>query len=99
MSRLPFVWEVQVRRELLEDELTQLRELPYSLWRDLLGRPMRKQVRGRDNRAYSVKTMAEWVRSGSSNIRVTVALESGKLRRRVMTQTFVITPENALQNN
>lgn len=98
MSRVPFVWEVQVRRELLDDELNQLRELPYSLWRDLLGRPMRKQVRGRDNRTYSVRTMAEWVRAGSSNIRVTVALESGKLRRRVLTQTFVITPENAFQS-
>ena len=98
MSRTPFVWEVQVRRELLEDELTQLRELPYSLWRDLLGRPMRKQVRGRDNRRYHVKTSAELARPGSSNIRVTVALEAGAFRRTMMSETFIITPENAFQS-
>ncbi|HVL69661.1 MAG TPA: hypothetical protein VM364_20555 [Vicinamibacterales bacterium] len=94
MFRTSFVWESQVRRELIEDELTRLRELPYSLWRDVIGQPMRKPVRGRDNRAYQLKTSADWMRPGSENIRVTVALETPTLHRRLMSQSFVITPDN-----
>jgi len=95
MFRSPFVWEIQVRREILEDEVAALRELPYSLWRDLLRQPMRKAARGRDNKPYRVKTLADWARPDiSEDIRVTVALESPMIGRRLMSQSFVITPEN-----
>src|SRR5687768_1296 len=40
LRRDPFAWEVQVRREVLDEELARLRELPYSLWRGMLGREM-----------------------------------------------------------
>ena len=52
MLRNPFVWEVQVRREVLEQEVARLRELPYSLWHDTIGRQVCKSARGRDNRTY-----------------------------------------------
>jgi hypothetical protein len=94
MFRAPFVWEVQVRREVLEDELARLRELPYTLWRDLLSQPMTKRAAGRDERVYRIKTVAAWAQSGSEDIRVTVSLESPALHRRLMRQSFVITPEN-----
>jgi hypothetical protein len=94
MFRTPFVWEVQVRREALEDEVIQLRELPYSLWRELLGQPMAKRTTGRDRRQYRVKTIAEWATRGSENIRVTAILETTALRRRLLCQSFVITPDN-----
>jgi hypothetical protein len=94
MFRAPFVWDIQVRREVLEDELSRLRELPYTLWRDVLTRPMIKRTLGRDNRAYRVKTIAEWTTPGSEDIRVTVWLESPALGRRLMRQSFVITPQN-----
>jgi hypothetical protein len=96
MFRAPFVWEVQVRRELLEDEIARLRELPYSLWLDVLTRSMIKRTEGRDNRAYRIKTVAAYVQPGSEDIRVTVSLESPSLHRRLMRQSFVITPENRL---
>jgi len=71
-----------------------LRELPYSLWRQVLSRPMTKATRGRDNRSYRVRTTAKYVQEGADDIRVTVVLESGALRRHLMRQSFVITPDN-----
>ena len=94
MFRGPFVWEVQVRREVLDDEIARLRELPYSLWVDVLTRPMIKRAQGRDNRVYRIKTVAAYRQSGSADIRVTVSLESPSLHRRLMRQSFVITPDN-----
>jgi hypothetical protein len=97
MPRDPFVWEVQVRREVLEEELSRLRELPYALWREMLSRDMTKSATGRDNRPYRVRIRAEWVREGSKDIRVTAILETPGLRRSLLRQGFVITPENRLR--
>jgi hypothetical protein len=94
MFRNPFVWEVQVRREIIEDEIVRLRDLPYTLWRELLTRPMSKMAKGRDERTYRIKTNANWAHDGSEDIRVEVALESPTLHRRLISQSFVITPDN-----
>ena len=96
MFRSPFVWEVQVRREVLEDEITQLQELPYSVWHELIGRSVSKSVKGRDTRTYRIRTSAVWAVRGSEDIRVIVSLETPNLHRRLMRQSFVITPENRL---
>jgi hypothetical protein len=96
MFRSPFVWEVQVRREVLEDEITSLYDLPYSVWRELIGRSMVKTAKGRDGRNYRIRTTSVWAMPGSEDIRVVVALETGGLRRRLMRQSFVITPENRI---
>jgi hypothetical protein len=94
MPRNPFVWEVQVRRELLEDEVARLRELPYSVWREMLSRKMTKTTTGRDNRPYRVRIAAQPAAGRSNDIRVTIVLESPGLGRSLMRQSFVITPEN-----
>jgi hypothetical protein len=94
LRRGPFVWEVQVRQEVLDEELAHLRELPYSLWRDMLDREMIKSATGRDNRTYKVKVTAAWASRGSEDIRVTVSLESSGLRRSATRKGFVITPDN-----
>ena len=96
MARDPFVWEVQVRREVLDEEVARLRELPYALWREMLSRDVTKSATGRDNRPYRVRVRAERLRDGSDDIRVTAILESPGLRRSLMRQGFVITPENRL---
>lgn len=98
MPRDPFVWEVQVRREVLEEEVAKLRELPYSLWREMLSREMTKSATGRDNRPYRVRVTAQWARKGSEDIRVTAILQSPGLRRSLMRHGFVITPENRLMD-
>jgi hypothetical protein len=92
-------WEVQVLRELLEVELTELRGLPYSVWRDVVGDALAKRTQGRDKRTYRVRIVPTWAREGSHDVRVTVALETPSLHRRLMRQSFVITPENQLRDS
>lgn len=94
MSRNPFVWEVQVRREVLDDEIARLHELPYSVWVELRKRPITKTVKGRDNRSYRLTVTADFV-GETENIRVKVSLaRTGLLTRRLIRQDFVITPAN-----
>ncbi len=94
MARAPFVWEVQVRREVLLDELERLRELPYSLWREVIASPLTRTTTGRDGKTYRVKVTARWAAPGSEDIQVLVALQSAALRRSLLSESFVITPEN-----
>jgi len=97
--RSPVVWAVQVRRELLEGELAELRGLPYSVWRDVVGHPMWKRALGRDERIYRVRIIPSWAREGSDDVRVTVALETPAFHRRLLRQSFVITPDNQLRDS
>lgn len=96
MARQPFVWEVHVRRELLDDELARLRELPYSLWRDVIDAPLSKTMIGRDGRNYRVLLHPRWDRSGPDWIRVDVALRWSGWRRGSLRDSFTITPDNRL---
>lgn len=94
MSRNPFVWETQVRREILDDEMARLREVPYSLWRQVIVAPIKKVVTARDDKRYLLRVAAEHL-GDSADIRVTMSLgTTGLLRRNLMRQTFVITPDN-----
>ena len=94
MSEPRLTSQAQARRELIEREVEQLREVPHSMWRDVVGQSMRKSVRASDSRSYSIRTTVEWAEPGSSNIRVTVAIEGGALGRPIQAQRFVLTPEN-----
>jgi hypothetical protein len=96
MARDPFVWEVHVRREVLEEEVARLRQLPYAVWRDAVRSSRTKTALGRDNRTYKVQVSADWAGSGSEAIRVTATLQSRGLRRTLESESFVITPENDL---
>ena len=97
MARNPFVWEIQVRREALDDEMMRLREVPYSLWREVISAPVRKNVVARDNKSYELRVSAEFVR-GTADIRVTMSLARPRLfRRKLMRQTFVIAPDNSFK--
>lgn len=98
MSQNPFVWEVQVRREVLDDEMVRLREVPYSLWRDVMRAPISKVVKARDNKPYLVRVTADYAPDGSEDIRVTLSLaRASLLRRGLMRQTFIITKENTFR--
>jgi hypothetical protein len=92
--RNPFVWEVQVRREVLDDELLRV---PYSLWRQVVVAPIQKIAIARDNKQYRLRVTAAYVR-GSQDIRVTLSLGRARLlRRSLMKQSFVITPNDELR--
>jgi hypothetical protein len=75
MARQPFVWEGQVRREILDQELAQVSDLPYSLWRNMIGAPMARPVVGRDGRPYRLRLEAHWVRRDASPIRVSLSVK------------------------
>src|SRR5688572_703783 len=95
MHRHPFVWEVQVRREVLDDEMASLRGLRYQTWQEVIRTPISKVVNGRDNKPYRVRVTAEAVPDGSGDIRVTLSLaRESLLRRGSMRQSFVITANN-----
>ena len=98
MSRNPFVWEIQVRREVLEDEMVRLRDVPYSLWLGVLKKPIQKVAKGRDGKAYRLRVTAAFTPDGSEDIQVTMSLaRAGILRRGLMRQTFTITRENTFR--
>jgi hypothetical protein len=94
MARQPFVWEIHIRRELLDDELSRLRDLPYSLWRDIVGKPQTKKLVGRDGHTYTLTLEANWSGSGSEDIEVAVTLRGPGWRRATLSERFVITPQN-----
>lgn len=82
-----------MRRGVLEEALAQLRDLPYSLWREVIGTPMRRTVISRDSRPYELTIRAELIRD--DNIRVTISMRSrGVLARTLLRDGFVITPDN-----
>jgi hypothetical protein len=98
MTRNPFVWEIQVRRDVLDDEMARLREIPYTLWKDILKKPISKIVTGRDNNPYVLRVTADLSPDGSGDIRVSMSLARDRLLRRgLMRQTFTITPENTFR--
>jgi hypothetical protein len=97
MPRDPFVWEVHVHREMIDDEILELRELPYALWAEVVGSSRAKTVTGRDNKSYRILVSADWADGGRQNIRVTATLQrSGWRPHTLMRQAFVITPDNQL---
>ena len=98
MARNPFVWEIQVRREVLDDEMARLREVPYSLWQDVLKKPISKVVKARDNKDYLLRVTADMSADGSGDIQITMSLaRASVLRRGLMRQTFTITRENTFR--
>jgi len=98
LSRNPFVWEIQVRREVLDDEMARLREVPYSLWKDVLKQPISKVVKARDNKPYRLRVTAELTHDGSEDIVVSMSMaRAGIIRRGLIRQTFIITRENTFR--
>jgi len=94
MVRAPSEWRAQIRREVLDQEIECLRELPHSVWVDLLRAPMTRRATGRDGEAYRLKVAAARAARGSDHVRVTVTLQTALLRRSLMRASFVITPDN-----
>jgi hypothetical protein len=95
MARQPFAWEVQIRRDLVDDEVARLRDLPYSLWRAIIGRPLTKTATARDGRRYRIRMRAELVHDQAEDVRVTLLVhDNGWRRKPPVAGGFVITREN-----
>jgi hypothetical protein len=89
MPREPFVWEVHLRQDALDDVVDELRRLPYEVLRAIIDTPLKKKVTARDNREYRVVVTAEWIEAGSEQIRVTARLRRG-LFRAPLVASFVV---------
>ena len=85
---------MHLRRNALEDALEQLRDLPYSVLRDVIRSPLTKNVEGRNGKTYKITVSADWTLPGSEEIRVTVTLQPGWFRRPLQ-DSFIVRPEVA----
>ncbi len=72
-----FVWRVHLRQDVLDDAMLELRALPYEELRRIADEPLRKQVRGRDQKIYDLTVTAEWEPPGSTDLEITVRLKRG----------------------
>jgi hypothetical protein len=90
MARQPFVWEVHVRREMVQDELERLRQVPYAVWQQMIGMPQVKTITGRDERTYTMTVTATWASGNHDDIRVTATLAGSGLRRAPVRESFVV---------
>lgn len=95
IRRQPFVWQVELQREVLEQEVAQLSELPYSLWREIIDVPMRRELAGRDGRSHILRIEATWLHRGAAEIRVDVTIRRAGLHLLpALGESFVITPDS-----
>ncbi len=62
---------------MLGEEFEQLRELPYTIWRELVGTSKVKVIQGPDGRTYRVQASPTWSDPPSSDVLVVVSLRSG----------------------
>ena len=96
MPAEPFTWEVHAQHEVLEDELKQLRDVPYSMWRRVIHAPYTKKTEGRDRKLHKLQIEADWDGPGSVDIRVTAMLKAGG---QTLSESFVITPDNRFRED
>ena len=96
-----FVWQVHLRRDVLDDAVEELRRLPYEALRELVDQPRTKRVLGRDSKQYDLRVTAQWVNGGagisSRDLDITVQLTRGWFGR-VTTEAFRVDapPEDSL---
>ena len=93
MGRDPFVWQVQLREDVVDDVLAELQRLPYAIVRELISSPQHKIVKARDDKKYAVTVTAELTAAGSEEIRVTVSLTHGWFGR-TLTESFTVSPSD-----
>ena len=96
MTRDPFVWQVHLRQDMLDDAIAELRRLPYEVVREIIASPLSKRVKGRDDRTYHLTVTADWRDAGSKTIEVTVHMKHGWIGR-TLTQSFAATPPGVVE--
>jgi hypothetical protein len=72
-----FVWRVHLRQDVLDDAMAELRGLPHEVLRQIVSQPLKKRVRGRDQKLYNLTVTAEWVTAESEDLEITVRLKRG----------------------
>ena len=83
MRREPFVWEVHLQQEVLDDAVAEIRSLPHEVIRQIVRRPIKRDVRGRDNRRYRLRVTATPTSSAADELEVTVKVKKGWFGRTI----------------
>ena len=72
-----FVWQVHLRQDVLDDAMVELRGLPHEVLRRIIEQPLKKKVRGRDQKLYRLRVSANWVAPDSRDFVITLRLKRG----------------------
>ena len=72
-----FVWQVHLRQDVLDDAMAELRCFPHEVLRRIVEQPLKKKVRGRDQKLYGLSVTADWAAPGSEDLEVVVRLKRG----------------------
>jgi len=91
MGREPFVWEVHLRQDVLDDAVDELRRLPYPVLREIIKVPLRRTTLGRDDRKYRLTVTAQRVSGTSEDIQITVRLKRGWFGK-TLRESFIVSP-------
>ena len=57
--------------------MAELRDLPHEVLRRIVEQPLKKKVRGRDQKPYDLRVTADWVAPGSEDLEMVVRLKRG----------------------
>ena len=85
-----FVWRVHLRQDVLDDAMAELHALPHEVLRGIVEQPLKKEVRGRDQKLYDLKVTADWVAPDSQDLDITVRLKRGWFGK-TLTDSFRVT--------
>jgi hypothetical protein len=72
-----FVWQTHLRQDVLDDAMAEPRALSYEALQGISVQPLRKKVRGRDQKVYDLVATADLVEPGSQDLEITVRLKRG----------------------
>ena len=85
-----FVWRVHLRQDVLDDAMAELHALPHDVLRRIVEQPLKKTVRGRDQKLYGLRVTASWVAPGSEDLEIVVRLKRGWFGK-TLTDSFRLT--------
>ena len=72
-----FAWHVHLRQDVLDDAMAELRGLPHEVLRRIVEQPLKKKVKGRDQKLYDLRVTAAWAAPGSEEVEIVVRLKRG----------------------
>ena len=91
MKREPFVWEIQLIHDVLDDALAELTQLPFEVLRQIAHTPLKKSMRGRDDKMYRLTVTAEQPGGIDGTVGISMHLRRGWFGQ-TLTHEFTVDP-------
>ena len=93
VKRPPFVWEVQLFQDVLDDAVNELAQLPFAVLRRIVHTPLKKSVLGRNGKKRRLTITAEQPGGVDGAVHVVVQLRRGWFGQ-ALTHGFTVNPPN-----